>query len=276
MYSLKKALENKLGILYFPIKYLISVTNFIEAKISLYFCEKGKVLAIFSTQKCATTSISTLMKVAADELEGYKVLDFESVFWNMINEDTSFGFKKYFKGDVRGKSLLLGPVRNYDENIISEVDEAVLFLRDPREVLVSYYHSIKATHFLPARTKKRNEFLKKRNFAKSVGINDFVVEQLSNIKDVYEKYLIAYQKGIFKGFVKYEDFIGNPELILSAFNIDSSRIVANVNKKIVEKKKSLGGHIRSDAKKGFENEIDESVKIEVNKALAPVIEGFGF
>ncbi|HMJ76893.1 MAG TPA: sulfotransferase domain-containing protein [Iamia sp.] len=63
----------------------------------------------------------------------------------------------------------------------------ILVVRDPRDILVSQYFSIATSHQTPG-TAKRAEFLQRREHAREVGIDAFVLERAPVVQSVLRRY----------------------------------------------------------------------------------------
>lgn len=64
----------------------------------------------------------------------------------------------------------------------------VLVVRDPRDILVSQYFSIAASHQTPG-TAKRAEFLQRRERARRIGIDAYVLERAPVVQTVLRRYV---------------------------------------------------------------------------------------
>lgn len=68
--------------------------------------------------------------------------------------------------------------------------KAVLVVRDPRDVLVSRYFSIKVSHGVPpVKNPNRDEFLERREQAQKESIDEFVRRTSQGLRDTYDEYM---------------------------------------------------------------------------------------
>ena len=84
----------------------------------------------------------------------------------------------------------------------------LMLVRDPRDVLTSYYFSVRNSHPIPETGSSREVMLRQREFAAARDINQYVVsEAVAWIKNTYRSF-IAIEDGNTKVY-RYEDVIFN-------------------------------------------------------------------
>jgi len=81
--------------------------------------------------------------------------------------------------------------------------QVVLLTRDPRDMLVSMYYSIVKSHVLP---KENSKFLKIRQAAEQMNIDEFVLEKVTGYVNTFQKYQQKLQADNLITY-RYEDVI---------------------------------------------------------------------
>ena len=81
----------------------------------------------------------------------------------------------------------------------------VLLIRDPRDMLVSYYFSMAQSHFVPNAGVVREHLLRQRAAAAAVDVNDYCISKIDYFKEEFRGYtsILGQQIRVFR----YEDVI---------------------------------------------------------------------
>jgi len=157
--------------------------------------------------RCASGFTWEILKMLARE-EGMTPIDLGSYYWH-------YGKSKDDLSCIQAEHVyklsgyVYGPFRNPHPNVPrSEKYQILLQLRDPRDVLVSHYYSRAFSHFIPRwNPATANEVLTVREKLKRTSIDQDVLENAENVKNIYEKYcreLLAQSNVL---FLKYENMI---------------------------------------------------------------------
>lgn len=140
-------------------------------------------ILLFTTEKCASTyttkiieKLATTNSIFTADIEAYfsvKSIDVKHYFSVKENRERVF--------QLTGRYL--GPLRNYYpiENLENYLK--VLVLRDPRDVLTSFYFSKLHSHIIIS-----EDFYKERQKYKDYDIDRFVIEYLPIVKATYQTY----------------------------------------------------------------------------------------
>jgi len=96
-----------------------------------------------------------------------------------------------YKSFFRPRGYLYSSFGGYPVGIPElEKYKVVLVVRDPRDVLVSRYFSIKVSHGVPpVKNPNRDEFLKRREQAQEESIDEFVFRTSQRLRDTYDEYM---------------------------------------------------------------------------------------
>jgi hypothetical protein len=236
-----------------------------------------KSILFFTTYKCASSFAGEIIKELTVDT-GYKHVDFDSYFYH-LEKDTDKEYKKLFlKSIFRKVGFIYGPMRHYQPIPSIEKYKILLILRDPRDVLVSHYYSVKYSHEIST-TKIRN----KRKKVKSQNIDEFVLDRIEEFSAIYNQYKdnILNLRGVV--FVRYEDMISNPKnFITKLYNIldidinnkDIDKIVKD--RMIMPKEEQKYSHRRSGKSGQYLDKLKpETVRI-INSKFENIIDTFGF
>ena len=82
----------------------------------------------------------------------------------------------------------------------------ILLVRDPRDILVSHYFSMKKSHAIPA-GEMGNRLLEQRQNIQSITIDEYVLDKAQSFANIFQAYS-KLEDGLLKVF-KYEDIIFN-------------------------------------------------------------------
>lgn len=137
---------------------------------------------LFTTHKCASTYTTKIIK----QLVGYRettCVDYEAYFSVKSIEPKPY-FKKNGKQLFKPKGYYYGPLREYYPINDLNKYKLILVLRDPRDVLTSFYYSKKYSHIVIS-----DEFNKEREYYANHTIDEFVIEYLPIVKGVYQSYV---------------------------------------------------------------------------------------
>ncbi len=140
-------------------------------------------LLLFTTEKCASTYTTKIMsKIAASKQ--MVCADIEAYFSvKKIDPRKYFSVKKNRETVFDPVGMYLGPLRNYYP--IEDLQDylKVLVLRDPRDVLTSFYYSKLYSHIVIS-----EDFYRERQKYKDYDIDRFVREYLPVVKETYQTY----------------------------------------------------------------------------------------
>jgi hypothetical protein len=160
--------------------------------------------------------------------------------------------------------------------------KSIYLIRDPRDMLVSMYFSIKSSHSLPGKGVGRTSLLNQRNIAKETLIDDFVLTRsnfyLQNFS-ILDKKLPKDSTKIYR----YEDFIFNKDKwIIDILNFlslkmevnDINSIVEKVN--IIPKTEQQDNHIRKVTPGDHKIKLRTDTINKLNNIFKPILIKYGY
>lgn len=152
----------------------------------------------------------------------------------------------------------------------------ILLIRDPRDILVSHYFSIKNSHEVPT-GKQGMEILELRQKAQNIEINDYVLQQSKNFQDLFTRFSIIEEDNLLKVF-RYEDIIFNKEqwiedmLNFLEFNL-SKETIKNISNKydIFPEKEDPNKHIRKVTPGDFNDKLKADTITQLNIDFSKIL-----
>lgn len=179
----------------------------------------------FTHHKCASTFINRFLMRMDNAIAGLRSIDYCNFFWKL--EDRSKVMGSYALDDnaflnemmdslFQERGFIYGPLRYPLEICHDTRFTRIVFLRDPRDTLVSFYHSVAHSHPLPADPRLAKTLLNLRHKSLSQGIDSFVIEQAETwLGPLLQKYrnLVA-DGGSHIHLFLYEDLVENPENVV--------------------------------------------------------------
>jgi hypothetical protein len=169
-------------------------------------------VVLYTQHKCASVYTRDIFRDLALE-SGMIPVNYEQIiFQGEVTEsdkDRIYGSGGQALYPTRGYSF--APVRAYHAGIHDlEAYRLVLMLRDPRDVLVSFYFSMAFSHSVPqADTGSRATVLAEREVATVANIDDYVMEKSDFFLQTYENYLQHVFDRPNALFVTYEEMISD-------------------------------------------------------------------
>ena len=171
----------------------------------------------FSLNKAATQHTKKILRECIIENGMLPVHINEYAFYTKFPYLTGLGaekmvnFNHIFKPRGYFYSAFGGFVRGISE---LEKYKVILMVRDPRDILVSWYYSIAFSHSIPPITSERHEeYIRKRKDAKEIKIDDHVIsesDRVFNILSLYRTELLDKYPHVY--LTSYEKMTSNYEI----------------------------------------------------------------
>lgn len=213
-----KYIEKIPGLLYQPARRL-SLFGLIAHRIRLirleHTCTEGLLLqnkhkninncqsiVFFTTHKCASGFVGDILKRLI-ESAGMTNINYERYFYWLG--------AKVRKPVYKEKGYFFGPFRRF-HNDMPDFDnyKVVLMLRDPRDVLTSFYFSMAYSHNTNCGSQQTiNWVVSNRKKALEMGIDKFVLDRLQEYLDKYTLYCNKFLSKPNVLFVRYEDMVND-------------------------------------------------------------------
>ena len=212
----------------------------------------------------------------------YKELRSHNLSGNSLNclpRNVSVGIKSHLRGNRKNITILLN----------AGIDKIVVLIRDPRDVIVSNYFYARKNNPWQRGEKAFSEY---KNLTKKQGLDHSV----KFMKDSYKKWIeewinVKNNKLINVHFVKYEDFLINPQLeftkIIEFYQLElETKEIPDILERIQKKsnKKSLfnlavpgkNNTKRKGVAGSWRDELDKEQISLINKSLLKTIRSLGY
>ena len=257
----------------------------------LHKSKKFESVFIFTFHKCASSFIPDLAQLVSEN-SNLRHIDYEQAVWHLgdwinlqkstydyLNENYYYFFNQ--RGNVYAP-LRFSPSKELDFFIKS--NPKILFLRDPRDVAVSAFHSFGKTHPLPKSSKSRKVFLERRKRMNHLGINKFSLEFLREIvMPVYKEYAQFKKENHNLIYIKYEDFAldvkGTIDSIISFLklrvnNYDLENLVNKASP--ITEKINTNSHKRSGKPNQYFESLDKELIDFISNEYSDVLSELNF
>jgi hypothetical protein len=179
----------------------------------------------FTHHKCASTFVNRLLSRVEGRYGGLQAVDYEGCLWDHIarldvpQPVTPHQVLETFEDDLfRTRGFVYGPLRAPFSIGRDQRFNRIVFIRDPRDTLVSMYYSLGWTHPVPPAPEQAEPFLALRAEAQRSTIDEFAIAHAHSwLKPLLANYreMIADAHGRVAVF-HYEDLIARPDATVSS------------------------------------------------------------
>ncbi|MFO7944179.1 MAG: sulfotransferase domain-containing protein [Anaerolineales bacterium] len=241
----------------------------------------------FSLNKAATQFTKKVLKKAAIENGMVPVHINEYAFFTKfpyltgMDEKEMFDYAHIFKP----KGYMYSAFGGYVPGIMDlEKYKVILMVRDPRDILVSWYYSIAFSHSIPPQTSNRHqEYIDHRASAQKMTIDEHVISQSDRVFNIFNRYknslcepypeihLTSYEK-------MTSDFKGWLTGLLNACELDvSDQLLSELieyNQSVQPKGENKFKHIRKGEPGDYADKLQLETIDYLNQKFAPIFDAF--
>jgi hypothetical protein len=232
----------------------------------------------FTTHKCASNFSNEILKSIEFHSE-YNLFDYGAIVGSLADKlGISDNFEDYLNLNYQTlfypKGELYGPQRKPLNFPGLENFKKIIFLRDPRDVLVSSYYSFGYSHNIPDSKLQLESFNERRNRIQNETIDEYVLRENDNwIKPMYKEYEKIHRNSKNILFLSYQDFVENTknfiDTIFEFLNIYNefavTRLVELANP--IQNKEDINKHKRSGRNFQWKEELTIGTQNKLNKEL---------
>ncbi len=230
-------------------------------------------ILLFTTHKCASTLTNKLLGQLC-ESSLYTQIDLEAYY--ALTEKDILKVKKdqsTLNKIDKPVGFLFAPLRYFLPFPQIENYKIVLVLRDPRDVLTSYYYSKLYSHYVI-----NKQFKKERAYYKNHSIDQFVLEMASDIKSRYENYInhILPLKNVIN--LPYELLVTDFPVWIKKLNHflslnENQDVIKSIidNTHFVKKEENQNEQIRNITPGDYKNKLAPETILALNKTLKKVL-----
>ncbi|MCG8307963.1 MAG: sulfotransferase domain-containing protein [Cytophagales bacterium] len=290
--QIKSLLKN--NFLYNQIYHKIKINQEFKTEIQLlknkhHYPSSVPSIIHFSLNKSATTFVKDLLfEIGSSKgMIPVRLHDYafktKLPYFDSLSFDEMEKYKHIFKSHGYVYSVFGGMVENIE--MLSKL-KVIFMVRDPRDILVSEYFSVAHSHPVPSKNgNKVDDFISKRNFAKEVDIDTYVLNQSQKIRSIYDRYLhLLIRKGHNIHLTKYEDMVEDFGSWLTNLLNYLELEVSSAFRKSIENKfdrakpkaEDKKSHNRKGKRGDYLEKLNASTIDKLNAEFAEVIREFKF
>ncbi len=241
----------------------------------------------FSLNKAATQYTKKILRQCVIENGMIPVHINEYAFYTKFPYLTGLGADKManFSHIFRPKGYFYSAFGGFVPGI-SELEKykVILMVRDPRDILVSWYYSIAFSHSIPPITSNRHEeYIRKRKNAQEITIDDHVISESDRVFNILNRYqtellvpyphvyLTSYEKmtSNFEGWLKY--LLEACELEISSQTFQK---LVEDNKRLQPKEENIYKHIRKGKPGDYLDKLQPETIEYLNIKFSPIFDTF--
>jgi hypothetical protein len=236
----------------------------------------------YSLHKAGTS----LMTVALRQASNLKHVDYETmVFDNKLVEKPVFYDHGHLYGVFRVIQPSTAPMYTTLAQYISTQefvkDKTIVFMvRDPRDILISLYYSMRNSHVPSANPeiKKRSEA--QRALLQTTSLEEFVLERAARIPIRFQILYELSQSCKQKVILKYEDLINNFEGFMTGFE-QYIKIPAKRKRELYQASRPMreedpAAHKRSGKIGQYKEKLTPATQQKITEICRPMLERFGY
>lgn len=237
----------------------------------------------FTIHKCASTFTKRAIEYLATRKLNLRHINMARYYWRMQDGDAYHHIQANAGRVFHPNGFFYGPLRQPLD--IPDMDRfrTVLMLRDPRDVLTSFYYSVTISHGVPPTRQARDQFLEVRKQWAGSTVDEFVLGWLPEFQRRYEGYLrLRAETGC--PLLKYEDMLADFGQWASDLG---DALGTTLTASDVERLQSMGGferdlsesasrHVRQREPGDHLRKLEPETVDRITDQLLPVLEGFGY
>lgn len=253
----------------------------LKSQVRRFFVKKDSLILV-STQRSGTTLLSkSLFKNPTQ----YKFINYERMIY--LDKSPEIQFKKWNRiyGMIRVNCMVGNPI--YEQLVKNVLDteilanfKFILFVRDPRDVLVSRYYSMGFSHPFSPNPIIKDIQIKLREKIQYMSLDEYVLWASHEIKDRYNVFSKIKDNSTKCITLKYEDLVNDfdnyIELLKPYFKIsdkDICDLYKSSRPKTIEDKLS---HNRKGAVGDFNNKLKPETITKLNQELHTILKIFDY
>lgn len=236
----------------------------------------------FSMNKAATQYTKQILRLCAEENGMVPVHINEYAYFSRfpfltaLNEEEMQGYQHIFKPEGYLYSAFGGFVPGIPD---LEKYKVILMIRDPRDVLVSWYYSIGISHSIPpASSNRKEEYLRKRAMAQEMSIDEHVIsesDRVFNILQNYQKYLLDHHPHVY--ITSYEEMTADfPVWLMNLLEAGDLELRADLREELIQKhlelkpkEEDVQKHIRKGRPGDYREKLSPETIEYLNEKLMP-------
>jgi hypothetical protein len=236
----------------------------------------------YSLHKAGTSIITHALR----QVTNLKHVDYETtIFNNKLHEKPVFYDHGHLYGVFRitqpNEAVMYTTLTQYiatEEFVRNKT--LVLMVRDPRDILISLYYSVRDSHAISANPQLKERALRQRNLLQSMSLEEFVLEKAPRIPIRFETLHRLSQSCRQKVILKYEDLINNFEGFMTGFEqyikIPQERKEELYRASRPRLEEDPAAHKRSGKIAQYKEKLTPATQQKLTEICRPALELFGY
>jgi hypothetical protein len=159
----------------------------------------------------------------------------------------------------------------------------ILMVRDPRDVLTSSFFSKAYSHHVPKDPSKASRFLDERDYAKRVGIDEYVLAQCKQVSELYQTYLDTLVYPHQPYITKYEEMIMDfPGWLDKTLDFCQLEIASQLRQELINEasqpseSEDLNRHKRQAKPGDYRRKLAPDTIKQLNTSLQDILQAFQY
>lgn len=236
----------------------------------------------YTFHKCASTLFSGYV---LKHIRGLQHIDYAKLIYRGKTDNITFEINGFVYGPIRLSADPLSPVYKQlvapaSDTVFIKDKIAIFLIRDPRDILVSAYHSFGYTHGISPNNEIREVQDNRRREIQSMTIDEYSMKSTHNILDHYitvDKLSNACDRSV---VLRYEDMINNWDTFAKGLtrhmNIGRSSLKHIYRESRPQEKEDNTSHRRSGMPGGFRYKLQNETLAYINSTFAEVLERYHY
>lgn len=236
----------------------------------------------YTFHKCASTLFNEYI---LHNVKGLRNVDYASLIYLDHSPNISFQKFGYVYGPLRISEAPDNPI--YKKLMIPVMrsdfihdKQALFFIRDPRDILVSQYYSFGFTHGLSPNLKIKEMELSNRERIQNMTLDEYAIQMAPVVQDHFNMLKTLSDRCMYSVILKYEDMINDfdkfSEGLSQCFQLDESVIKEIYLKSRPKEVEDTSSHRRSGKAGGFRTKLEKKTIKRVNTILQPTLKYFQY
>lgn len=250
---------------------------------------KPQSVIFFTTHKCASVFMAEFFgKISMNS--DYKVVDYAGLIWEVGNHlSIPSPYEDFLTENYdllyKSKGEIYAPQRKPLDFPGRKNFKHIFFLRDPRDVLVSAFHSFGFSHALPDNDEHRDTFLNERKEILEKGIDDYVIQAMNDwVKPTYTQYMKLHQESSDAAFYSYDFFRDDTKKFVAELSkyLEVSPTADAISELVAKNEKPTGaieggkGHRRSGKSGQYKENLKPETVTILNEELGDILRYWKF
>lgn len=168
---------------------------------------EGKSILVYTPPKCASTATHRIITSLAQAKDpAYTHINLFRYFYNngIDGPDT---FTEHVDRLILPNGIIYGPLRWGAAPAHIANCLPIVIIRDPRDMLVSLYYSMRDSHPLPMHPHTRQRLMEQRTLARNMDIDSFVLKETPRYKQLCDSFLSIPARYPTTLLLTYEEFV---------------------------------------------------------------------